>query len=107
MSSQSTDASSEDVSVAGKQMVLIEMKFQKGNEFHPWRDRVRAKEWMQEILNRFEETQEADVWKVLFHSNILGLTLYLDIVPNYVADDVIIPHIGPLLGQKGPDPTFQ
>ena len=101
MSSQSTDASSDDVSVAGTEMVMLEIKFQFGSQFHPWRDRVRAREWLQEILNESDATKEAVVWKVLYHSASYGRTVYLEDLPRHAADDVVAPYIRPLLGQMG------
>ena len=41
------------------------------------------------------------VGKVLFHTASFGLTIYLEDIPSEAADDVVIPHIRPLLGQTG------
>ena len=62
MSTDATDASCEDFSMAGREMEFVEMKFSEGFQFRLWKDKARGMQWMQEeVLNASVDTKDAAI----------------------------------------------
>ena len=81
---------------------MVDIKFSEENQIHPWKDKTRAKEWMQEqVLNASVRTKDAQVKKILFRGGPRQMLVYLENLSNEAATDVLVPRIQSLLSPTG------
>ena len=77
---------------------MVDIKFSEENQIHPWKDKTRAEEWMQEqVLNASVRTKDAEVKKILFRGGSRQMLVYVDDLSNEAATDVLVPRIQSLL----------
>ena len=102
MSSEAGDAGSGVSSQANGHMELVDVQFNEGFQFRPWKDKARGKEWVQEdVLSSSSDTKDGVAWKILFGNKPLQLTVYLENLSSDVVTDIVIPRIRMLVGPDG------